>query len=126
MTKGIKKGSAAVLALAALGFGSSAIASAASTEPVGGPDNDTVQSGDQTTPDTGTAAASTSKSTVKSAAASTAAPSAAGAEQPGVESSTETPGTESSSETATANDGPGGHADEPGNPQADNQFQGQQ
>jgi hypothetical protein len=115
MTKGIKKGSAAVLALAALGFGSSAIASAASTEPVGGPDTDTVQSGDQTTPDTAT-----------SRSATTLKPAAAAAETPGTESSTETPGTESSSETATANDGPGGHADEPGNAQADNQFQGQQ
>jgi hypothetical protein len=125
MTKGIKKGSAAVLALAALGLGGSAIASAASSEPVGGPDHDTIQSGDQTTPDAGTTAASASKSGVKAATASKSAP-AAGAEQPGVESSTENPGTESSSETATANDGPGGHADEPGNPQADNQFQGQQ
>jgi hypothetical protein len=32
----------------------------------------------------------------------------------------------SDSESATANDGPGGHADEPGNPNADNQFQGEQ
>jgi hypothetical protein len=32
----------------------------------------------------------------------------------------------SESESATANDGPGGHADEPGNPNADNQFQGEQ
>jgi hypothetical protein len=118
MTKGIKKGSAAVLALAALGLGGSAIAQAASTEPVGGPDTDTVQSGDQTTPDTAT-----------SRSAATLKPAAAAAETPGTESSTETPGTpgtESSSETATANDGPGGHADEPGNPQADNQFQGVQ
>jgi hypothetical protein len=117
MTKGIKKGSAALLALGALGLGGSAIAQATSTEPVGGPDKDTVQSGDQTTPDT---AAKRSAATLKPAAA---------AETPGTESSTETPGspgTESSSETATANDGPGGHADEPGNAQADNQFQGQQ
>jgi hypothetical protein len=26
----------------------------------------------------------------------------------------------------TGNDGPGGHADEPGNPNADHQFQGQE
>jgi len=32
----------------------------------------------------------------------------------------------SESESAAANDGPGGHADEPGNPNADNQFQGEQ
>ena len=38
------------------------------------------------------------------------------------------PSSESSSESesAAANDGPGGHADEPGNPNADNQFQGEQ
>jgi hypothetical protein len=37
--------------------------------------------------------------------------------------SNETPGQESSSEVAN-DDGPGGHADEPGNPNADHQFQG--
>src|SRR4051794_35314389 len=36
---------------------------------------------------------------------------------------TEAPGQESSSEVPN-NDGPGGHADEPGNPNADHQFQG--
>jgi hypothetical protein len=120
MTKRIQKGFVAVLALAALAVGGSAVASAATNSPattppaaeqVGGPDHDTIQSGDQTTPDVGTAAATASKST---------APSAAG-EQPGAESS-EAPG----AETAPGNDGPGGHADEPGNPQANNQFQGQQ
>lgn len=40
-------------------------------------------------------------------------------EQAGVEQS------ESGSEVAN-NDGPGGHADEPGNPQADHQFEGQE
>jgi threonine dehydrogenase-like Zn-dependent dehydrogenase len=120
MTRRIQKGAAAVLALGAIGLGGSAIANAASaTEPVGGPDNDTIQSGDQTTPDVGTKAATASKS-------SAAASSSSSSEQPGVESSTEAPGNESSSETAPGNDGPGGHADEPGNPQADNQFQGQQ
>jgi hypothetical protein len=124
MTKRIQKGAAALLALGALGFGGSAVAGAASTaEPVGGPDHDTIQSGDQTTPDVGTKAATASKSSTTVSKSST--PSAA-SEQPGVESSTEAPGTESSSETAPGNDGPGGHADEPGNPQADNQFQGQQ
>jgi hypothetical protein len=96
MTKRIQKVSAAVLALGALGLGGSAIAQgASSTEPVGGPDRDAIQAGDQTTPDRATAAA----------------------EQPGVESS---------SETAANSDGPGGHADEPGNAAADNQFQGAQ
>jgi hypothetical protein len=73
------------------------VKAAATTEPTqSGPDTDNVQSGDQTTPDTG----------------STAAPRA------------ETSG-ETGSEMA-ANDGPGGHADEPGNPNADHQFQGQE
>ena len=128
MTKRIQKGAAALLALGALGLGGSAVAGAASTaEPVGGPDHDTIQSGDQTTPDVGTKSATASKSSATQAATpsqSTATPAAG--EQPGVESSTEAPGTESSAETAAGNDGPGGHADEPGNPQADNQFQGQQ
>jgi hypothetical protein len=124
MTKRIQKSAAAVLALGALGFGGSAIAQGAATEPVGGPDTDTVQSGDQTTPDVGTAAATASKASTAATTPSTT-PSAAG-EQPGVESSTEQPGAESSSETAANSDGPGGHADEPGNPQADNQFQGPQ
>ena len=33
---------------------------------------------------------------------------------------------ESSSESAAASDGPGGHADEPGNANADHQFQGEE
>jgi hypothetical protein len=47
-------------------------------------------------------------------------------EQPGTESTTEQPEAataESGSEQA-ANDGPGGHADEPGNANADHQFEG--
>ena len=34
--------------------------------------------------------------------------------------------TRHATESADANDGPGGHADEPGNPNADYQFEGQQ
>jgi hypothetical protein len=45
-------------------------------------------------------------------------------------STSEQPGSESESstetETAPGNDGPGGHADEPGNPHADHQFQGEE
>jgi hypothetical protein len=37
----------------------------------------------------------------------------------------EQPGTESGGEVSN-DDGPGGHADEPGNPNADHQFQGQE
>jgi hypothetical protein len=59
-------------------------------------DRDTVQSGDQTTPDK---------------------PGASAAEQTGPESA-------QSSESTNNSDGPGGHADEPGNATADHQFQG--
>jgi hypothetical protein len=45
--------------------------------------------------------------------------SSTGAETP--ETATETPGSE-----LPNNDGPNGHADEPGNPNADHQFQGQE
>jgi hypothetical protein len=54
------------------------------------------------------------------ASASSAKATAAGSTQ------AEQPGSESSSETAPDSDGPGGHADEPGNPNADHQFQGQE
>jgi hypothetical protein len=43
------------------------------------------------------------------------------AEQPGTESESST-----ETETAPGSDGPGGHADEPGNPNADHQFQGEE
>ena len=60
----------------------------------------------------------------------TAVPPAASATQqgdqpPSAESSLES-ASESATESADANDGPGGHADEPGNPNADYQFEGQQ
>jgi hypothetical protein len=64
-------------------------------------DTDTVRSGDQSAPETPDAAD----------------PSESPQEKP--ESAGETPGSETS-----GNDGPGGHADEPGNPNADHQFQG--
>jgi hypothetical protein len=109
----------ALSALAALAVGGSTLASAgskASPQPAkqpaaqttakqpaaGATDGDTVQQGDQSTPDT------------------------AATEQPGSESTTEQPESataEAGSEQA-ADDGPGGHADEPGNPNADHQFEG--
>lgn len=64
------------------------------------PDNDNIQSGDQTSPD------------------------GASASQMSVDQGQEN-GSESSSEVA-GNDGPGGHADEPANPNADHQYQGQE
>jgi hypothetical protein len=124
MTKRIQKLLLAVAAIAALAFGGSAIASAqqpgqappASSERVGGPDTDNIQSGDQTTPDT--AAASTASVSTKAAS-----PEAPGTEQP---AASEQPGAaeQPGSESAANSDGPGGHADEPGNASADHQFQG--
>jgi cytoskeletal protein RodZ len=121
MSQRIQKAVIAIAAIGALAAGGSAIASAQTqapapapitqsaptAEPVGGPDTDSIQSGDQTTPDTGTAAGVSSN---------------AAAEAPGTEQSpaSEQPG----SETAANSDGPGGHADEPGSPTADHQFQG--
>jgi hypothetical protein len=113
-------------ALAALAFGGSTLANATSTpaksvsqpaiEQTSGPDLDKVQSGDQTTPDVGSSSRSVSNS-------SSSASEAPGVETaPGAETAGEAPG----SETATANDGPGGHADEPGNANADQQFEGVQ
>jgi hypothetical protein len=133
MTKRIQKLVVGVAALAALALGGSAIASAtqqstqskapvqksaASSEKVGGPDTDNVQSGDQTTPD----AVGASASTAKASAATSEAP---GTEQP---ASSEQPGTaeQPGSESAANDDGPGGHADEPGNASADHQFEGQE
>jgi hypothetical protein len=129
MIKRIQRWFVPVAAVAAVVVGGGAIASAqqpakapapitkaaATSEPVG-PDTDTIQSGDQTTPDTVAASATTHRS----AAATAEAPGTeqpAASEQPGAE---EQPG----SETAANDDGPGGHADEPGNASADHQFQG--
>jgi len=110
----------AVLGLGALG-GAAVRANASSTPPpatspapaiavdqantaesdAGLPDTDNVQEGDQTTPDA-TAADQTTPDTAAEAA--------------GEQAGSETPG----------NDGPGGHADEPGNANADHQFEGEE
>ena len=104
----------AVGAVSALAFGGAALANAGSTpvksaaqpsvEQTSGPDRDSVQSGDQSTPDT-----------------------PGSAEQPDTPGSAEQPETagETGSEVPN-NDGPGGHADEPGNANADHQFNGQE
>jgi hypothetical protein len=119
MTKRFMKLFGALAAVAALAVGGSAIASAQQKAPaspaaeqVGGPDTDSIQSGDQTTPDAAGVSATAAE------APGTEAPSAS--ETPGAPEAAETPG----SESAPNSDGPGGHADEPGNPTADHQFQG--
>jgi hypothetical protein len=96
-------------AVAALAVGGSSLASASSkSSPAPAPAftavNGSVQQGDQSAPDT--ASAADAESTTEQSPAS---------EQAG----------ESTSEVA-GNDGPGGHADEPGNPTADHQFDGQE
>jgi hypothetical protein len=83
-------------------------------ESTSGPDTDNVQSGDQSAPDQGGAQEPAGTETNDSGAQ----------EQAGTETndgSGEQPGSEVSN-----NDGPGGHADEPGNANADHQAQGQE
>jgi hypothetical protein len=76
------------------------------------PDTDNIQSGDQTAPDNGTSARS-----------STGVSSQGGSE---TAATGEQAGESGGGSEVTSNDGPGGHADEPGNPNADHQFQGQE
>jgi hypothetical protein len=102
------------------------------------PDTDTLQEGDQTTPDApaANAPASVAKAAAPAAvtvkAVSKAKPAVAKvktvkahkaattAAEPAGEPSGEGTGTE------TTNDGPGGHADDPNDPNADHQFQGEE
>ncbi len=112
MLKRFKMATGAVLGVAALALGGSAIAAAtsgsqqpakapvkAASETTTGPDTDNVQSGDQTTPDSPAAGKASESKTSENAPES------------------------GTSESSTPNDGPGGHADPPGN--VDNQQQGQ-
>jgi hypothetical protein len=121
----MQKGIAGVAALAALALGGSVVAQAASTpskapvnsavsspEKTTGPDTDTIQSGDQTTPDSSTAV-------LKVAGTNAGTPEPSGTSESAAE-----PTTESAGESAPGNDGPGGHADEPGNANAAHDFQG--
>lgn len=77
-----------------------AVEAAEPVEPAG-TDTDTLQEGDQTTPDS---------------------PADAAAEAAGTEAA-ETPGAETES---TVSDGPGGHADDPNDPNVDHQFEGEE
>lgn len=141
MTKRIQKLVAAVAALAALALGGAVVAQAQSSqsaapERVSAPDRDNVQSGDQTTPDSAKGKAAHARHRHVRISNTTAAdPAAGGTGQSGDQSApdsgsaSETPGAENpesgaGSESAPSSDGPGGHADEPGNANADHQFQG--
>jgi hypothetical protein len=86
------------------------------TEPVG-PDTDTLQQGDQTTPDVVVAPAAPGAVTAPAAkpAALKAAPEAAAPEA----------AAETSTEAEAASDGPGGHEDPPG-ANVDHQFEGEE
>jgi hypothetical protein len=123
MRKRIKSLTIAVVALAALALGGSALASAGSTEPVSRMDTGApVQQGDQTTPDNG---ATVAKHHARQAAGgSSTASDPAGANDtssPDPGSAASETSAESTSETAPG-DGPGGHADPGGD--AQNQYQG--
>jgi hypothetical protein len=128
MAKRMKKLLVALTAFAALATGGAVFAQAQS-QPAGGSENpaavdrDSIQSGDQTTPDKPAAATASRKAsagsvTRKSSAASQPEP-AGSTEKAGAES-TEQPGAESTADS----DGPGGHADEPGNANANHEVQG--
>ncbi len=94
---------AGIAAVSALAFGGATLASAGTKAPAVNPpvaavDGDSLQQGDQTSPDTGSAS----------------------------ELSSESASSELSGESSSSSDGPGGHADEPGNASADYQFEGVQ
>src|SRR5438445_13870340 len=96
---------ATLAAVTALAAGGAAIAGAGgSPNPPTSPpavqslDGDSVQQGDQSSPDTGS----------------------------GVETPGEAPAASETGSEVAGNDGPGGHADESGNASADYQFQGEQ
>ena len=95
------------------------VPAAAPAEPTG-PDTDTLQQGDQTTPDAPGTAATVKTATVKSATAPAAA------EATGSEGATAESTTAETEQTGAEADGPGGHADNPSDPKADHQFQGEE
>jgi hypothetical protein len=127
MRKRLKTISGAAAALVALALGGSAIASATqhttsskkraistsvAPERVSGTDADNVQSGDQTSPDThGAKASSTSTSETPDSGSAT-------------ENSSETPDSGSATENSSESDSPGGHEDPSGN--VDHQSEGQE
>ncbi len=146
MTRRIQRLAAGLAAFAAVALGGAVFAQAQSSpagapERTSAPDRDHVQSGDQTTADTPASAAAVGnashlagRASLIAAATSTgdnvqsgdqSAPDPTGATgATGEQTAAENPEQSAGSESAPASDGPGGHADEPGNPNADHQFQG--
>lgn len=122
--------------LAALSFGGSALAGAGAApapvtptvqEPSSSIDHDQVQSGDQSGPDSAAEAAGTE--TADGVQGNQDAETQDGAQdtesQDSTQGSSDSGMQESSGSEVPGNDGPGGHADEPGNPNADHQASGQ-
>jgi hypothetical protein len=121
---------AGATALAALAFGGATLASAGGNAPPPAPpapaqentagDADNLQQGDQATPDSA-AGEQPGNDSDNVQQGDQATPDSAAGEQPDSTS-------ESASETESSpgSDGPAGHADEPGNPSADHQFEGQE
>jgi hypothetical protein len=139
MGKRIRKVMVGLAALTALALGGAVFAQAQSArssapERATAPDRDSIRSGDQTTPDAPAVSHTTRhvvlhRTAVRSRAADADTvqsgdqttpdqPGSGASEQPGAEKP------EQSGESAANSDGPGGHADEPGSPIADHQFQG--
>ena len=134
MTKRIQKLVMTVAALAAFALGGAVFAQAQTTpkasEKTPAVDTDNVQSGDQTTPDVSNRAHARRHQVRNAANSTTTTTTDTGSAQSGNQSTpdtgttSETSGENPGSESAPGNDGPSGHADEPGNPTADHQFSG--
>jgi hypothetical protein len=121
--------------LAALSFGGSALsaAGAAPVTPVvqqsSSADTDTVQSGNQSAPDTGSKAADSAQLSgdTETQDGSQGTKDAETMDGPEGSNDAETQdGSQESGSEVAGNDGPGGHADEPGNPNANHQATGAQ
>jgi hypothetical protein len=112
MATRVKKVLAGIAALAALAFGGAAIASAGGGQPQQSPTPATGQSAEQQGESTAPENSATDPDNVQDTSGNDQG-EPAGAEGAG-ETGSEVPG----------NDGPGGHADEPSNPNADHQAQG--
>jgi hypothetical protein len=139
MGKRIRKVMVGVAALTALALGGAVFAQAQSSrssapERVTAPDRDNIQSGDQTTPDA-PAVSHATRHVVLHRTAVRSSTTDGDSAQSGDQTTPDKPGSgaseqsgagspEPSGESVANSDGPGGHADEPGNPTADHQFQG--
>lgn len=134
MIKRLKTSTGVAAGIAALALGGSAIAGAASTtatkaspaprhEASNARDADNIQSGSQTAPDPTGTASTRARDGDNIQSGSQTTPDRGSTSK--AESSTSETSSESGGESTANNDGPGGHADEPGNPNADTQQQGQ-